>query len=301
MGLEKGKLEDKYDTSPADKEKNKKPLKNSLKAKIFQGGYSTTSWVLIILFLTVVLGMTLAVILSAFGTQWYATFLPEGFTIDWFVEAWKRYDVGQYFKVTMEIVFTATVISLLLSIPTVYILARRDFPFKQALISFFQLPFTLPDLLYAIPVASIFYSIGLAETIPGLIIVNLIVGIPFSIFILLPYMESLDPRLEHAAQSLGASRFKLFQRIIVPQIIPGITVSAVNIFIRMFNTFTIILLIAGTTTSTLNVMVFNVIRGSGTQPPAMLDSLALTLMIPLLLFSFLSLWVSSITQRRFGK
>jgi len=301
LGLEKKMLVDGYDTSSAEEEKNKNPLRNSLKGKILQGGYNTISWVFIILFLTVVLGMTLAVILSAFGTEWYATFLPEGFTIDWFVRAWERYEVGQFFMVTMEIVLTATVISLLLSIPTVYILARREFPFKQALISFFQLPFTLPDLLYAIPVASIFYSIGLAETIPGLIIVNLIVGIPFSIFILLPYMESLDPRLEYAAESLGASKFKLFQRIVVPQIIPGITTSAVNIFIRMFNTFTIILLIAGPQTSTLNVMVFNVIRGSGTQPPAMLDSLALTLMIPLLLFSFLSLWVSSFTQRRLGK
>src|SRR5699024_3730789 len=97
--------------------------------------------------------------------------------------------------VTMEIVLSATVISLLLSIPTVYILARREFPFKQALISFFQLPFTLPDLLYAIPVASIFYSIGLAETIPGLIFVNLIVCILFLIFILFLYFMSFDSLL----------------------------------------------------------------------------------------------------------
>lgn len=281
---------------------NKKGLLSNSKNRIFlQILYKTISWISIILFLTVILGMTLAVILSAFGEEWYGTFLPQGYTIEWFIHAWQAYEVGQYFKITMIIVLTATVISLVLSIPTVYILARREFPFKQALISFFQMPFTLPDLLYAIPVASIFYNIGLAETIPGLIIVNLIIGIPFSVFILLPYMESLDPRLEYAAQSLGATKFKLFQRIVIPQIVPGITASAINIFIRMFNTFTIILLISGPKTQTLNVMVFSVLQGSGTQPPAMLNSLALTLMIPLLLFSFLSLWISSFTQKRLGK
>lgn len=276
-------------------------IKNSIKEIVFYRGYQTVSWILIIAFLAVVLGMTVSVILNAFGEEWYGTFLPQGFTLEWFINAWNAYEVGEYFKITMQIVFIATVISLILSIPSVYILARRNFPFKQALISFFQLPFTLPDLLYAIPVASIFYSIGLAETMTGLIIVNLIVGVPFSVFILLPYMESIDPRLEYAAESLGATKFQLFRRIIIPQIVPGITASAINIFIRMFNTFTIILLISGPKTQTLNVMVFSVLQGSGSQPPAMLNSLALTLMIPLLFFSFISLWVSSYTQRRLGK
>jgi putative spermidine/putrescine transport system permease protein len=263
--------------------------------------YSTSNWVLIIVFLTAVLGMTLAVLFSAFGKEWYGTVFPKGYTLDWFKQAWVAYEIGAYYKVTMQIVVTATIISLVLSIPTAYILARREFPYKNVLIGFFQMPFTLPELVYAIPVASIFYSIGLAETIPGLIIVNLIIGIPFSVFILIPFMESLDPRLEWAAQSLGANKYRMFTRIIIPQLVPGLTASAINIFIRMFSTFTIILLISGPKTQTLPVMVFSVLQGSGSQPQAMLNSLALTLMIPLLLFAFISLWISAYTQRRLGK
>src|SRR5690606_12274601 len=263
--------------------------------------YSTINWLMIIAFLTVVLGMTLVVLFSAFGKEWYTTVLPQGFTLEWFIKAWNAYEIGTYYKVTLQIVVSATVISLILSIPSAYILARREFPYKNGLISFFQLPFTLPELVYAIPVASIFYSIGLAETIPGLIIVNLIIGVPFSVFLLIPFIESLDPRLEWAAQSLGANKYKLFTRIIVPQLVPGITTATINIFIRMFSTFTIILLISGPKTQTLPVMVFSVLQGSGTQPPAMLNSLALTLMLPLLLFAFVSLWISSYTQKRLGK
>lgn len=277
--------------------------KRTPKKKIRYGklAYSTLNWILILSFLTVILGMTLVVFLSAFGKEWYGTVFPQGYTLEWFKQAWSAYEIGAYYKITLQIVVTATIISLVLSIPTAYILARRDFAFKDALIGFFQLPFTLPELVYAVPVASIFYSIGLAETITGLILVNLIIGIPFSVFLLIPFIESLDPRLEWAAQSLGAGKYKMFTRIIVPQLVPGITTAAINIFIRMFSTFTIILLISGPSTQTLPVLVFSVLQGSGTQPPAMLNSLALTLMIPLLFFAFISLWLSAYAQKRLGK
>ncbi|PAD87969.1 hypothetical protein CHH55_10355 [Niallia circulans] len=275
--------------------------KNSKVAGLLKMLYKFLTWLLIIVCITSIIGMTIAVLLNAFGTEWYGTFLPAGYTVDWFVQAWQVYEIGHFYKITLQIVVTATIISLLLSIPTAYVLGRKSFPFKEGLISFFQMPFTLPELVYAIPVASIFYSTGLAETIPGLILVNLIVGIPFSVFILLPFMESLDPRLEWAAESLGATKFKLFSRIVIPQLVPGLTASAINIFIRMFSTFTIILLISGPKTQTLSVMVFSVLQGAGSQPQPMLNSLALTLMFPLLLFAFISLWISSFTQRRLGK
>ncbi len=256
-------------------------------------------WILIIGFLGLVFGMMFVVFLSAFGKESDGLF--GGITLEWFKRAWLSYDVGQFFLVTVQVLFTATIISLVLSIPTAYILARKDFPFKNLLVSFFQLPFTLPELVYAIPIASIFYSMGLAETIPGLVLVYLIIGVPFSVFILIPFIESLDPRLEFAAYSLGANKFKLFTKIIVPQLVPGITAAAINIFVRMFGAFTLILLIAGPTTQTLPVMVFSVLRSSGSQPQPMLDALALTLMVPLLLFSVLSIWLSSYAQRRMGK
>ncbi|MBA4493488.1 ABC transporter permease [Paenactinomyces guangxiensis] len=258
-------------------------------------------WIIIVCFITLVIGMTVAVFFNAFAKAWNGTILPDGYTLQWFKQAWVSYEIGNYYQITLEIVFSATVISLVLSLPTAYILARRDFPYKNLLIGFFQMPFTLPELVYAIPITSIFYSIGLAETMPGLILVNLIIGIPFSVFILIPFIESLDQRLEWAAQSLGASKFKMLTRIIIPQLIPGITASAINIFIRMFSNFTIILLISGPEKQTLPVMVFSVLSSSGSQPPQMLNSLALSLMFPLLFFAFFSLWFSSYTQRRLGK
>lgn len=258
-------------------------------------------WILIIGFIVVILGMTLSVLLSAFSTTWFGTILPNGLSVHWFVQAWNDYGIWDYYKITIEITLISTILSLVMSVPGAYILARKEFPFKKLLISFYQLPFMLPEIVYALPLASIFYAIGLAETIPGLVIAQLLIGIPFSLFIMIPFIEALDPRLEVAAQSLGATRLQLFTRIVVPQLISGITAAAINIFIRMFSTFLIILLISGTTTQTLPVMVFSVLQGSGSQPSGMVDSLTVSLMFPLLLFTFVSLWFSAYTKRKTGK
>ncbi|CAA7602618.1 Binding-protein-dependent transport system inner membrane component [Acididesulfobacillus acetoxydans] len=258
-------------------------------------------WLLIGGFILIILGMTVTVFLSAFSTHWFGTVLPAGFTFSWFTKAWSEYDIWLYFKLSLETTFIATAISLVLSVPGAYVFARRDFPLKSFLLGFYQLPFMLPELAYALPVAAIFYKLGLAETFTGLIIVQLLVGIPFSMVILIPFIEALDPRLEIAAQSLGADRLRMFSRIVVPQLIPGITASAINIFIRMFGAFVVILLISGPKMQTLNVMVFSVLSATGSQPQPMLDSLTLSLMLPLLLFTFLSMWVSRRLQRRVGK
>lgn len=258
-------------------------------------------WVLIGGFIILILGMTLTVLLTAFSTNWYGTVLPKQYSLHWFLQAWQDYNIWSYYKITLEITVISTVVSLCLSIPGAYVLARRSFPLKGFFIGFYQLPFMLPEIVYALPLASIFYSIGLAETIPGLVLAQILIGIPFSLFIIIPFIESLDSRLEAAAQSLGANRFQLFTRIVVPQLIPGITAAAINIFIRMFSTFLIILLIAGTDTQTLPVMVFTILQSAGSQPPPEIASLTVSLMFPLLAFTFVSLWFTGYTRRKVGK
>ncbi|UOF90606.1 ABC transporter permease subunit [Fodinisporobacter ferrooxydans] len=271
------------------------------KQAIFKCFKALPFWILISGFIITIFGMTFSVLLNAFSSEWYGTILPKSYTAHWFLKAWKEYDIWSYYKVTIEITFVSTLLSLCLSIPTAYVLARKNIPLKGALISFFQFPIMLPEIVYAIPLASIFYEIGLAETIPGLIIVELLIGIPFSLVILIPFIETLDSRIEVAAQSLGANKFKLFTKIVIPQLMPGITSAAINVFIRMFSTFLTILLIAGTSTQTLPVMVFSVLQSAGSQPAPEIDSLTISLMFPLLLFTFASLWFSSYTKRKSRK
>lgn len=276
-----------------DKVKNRIACVRTLKA--------LPSWILIVSFITVVMGMILSVLVSAFATGWFGTILPEGYTLDWFKRAWERYEIWQHYAVTAKIISPATLISLLLSIPSAYILARKEFKIKEGLISFYKLPVMVPELVYALPLASLFYRIGLAETIPGLIIVLLVIGISLSLAILIPFIEALDPRLELAAQSLGADRYQVFKDIIIPQLIPGIVSTTINVFVRLFGVFVLLMLIAGPESKTITLLVFSVLSAPGDQAPAMISTLTLSLMFPLLLFTLIILSTSAYTKRRTGQ
>lgn len=280
---------------------NELARRNKRRTKLWNRLKTLPFWLIIGGFIITILGMTVTVFLSAFATHWFGTLLPAGFTLSWFQQAWTEYDIWLYFQISLGTTFIATVISLLVSLPGAYVFARKEFRLKGVLLGFYQLPFMLPELAYALPLAAIFYSVGLAETYIGLIIVQLLVGIPFSIVILIPFIEALDPRLEAAAESLGANKFYVFTKIVVPQLIPGIMASAINIFIRMFGALITIVLISGPQMQTLNAMVFSVLSSPGTQAQSLLDSLTLSLMFPLLLFTFISIWLSRWASRRTGK
>ena len=147
--------------------------------------------------------------------------------------------------------------------------------------------------------ASVFYFIGWAETLGGVVAALMVVGIPYGLAILVPIMETLDPRVELAAQTLGANKWHVFTKIIIPQLIPGITSVAINVFLRVFGNFTLVLLLAGPGTMTMCVLVFSLLTSPGGSDH---ENAALTLffMIPMLLFTIISLTLSNYLRKRAG-
>ncbi len=79
----------------------------------------------------------------------------------------------------------------------------------------------VPPITYGIPLATMLYEYGLAGRLIGVIIANLVPAFPFVIVIMVPFIEQIDPNLERAASMLGASRFHIFTRVLLPLAIPG--------------------------------------------------------------------------------
>ncbi|HUX21614.1 MAG TPA: ABC transporter permease subunit, partial [Spirochaetia bacterium] len=79
---------------------------------------------------------------------------------------------------------------------------------------------------------------GLAGTIPGVILVHILVGLVFGVWITSATFRSIPPHLEEAARSVGASRGRSFLRIALPLAAPGLLSSAVFVFITSLDEFT---------------------------------------------------------------
>src|SRR3984893_12371062 len=150
---------------------------------------------LMTLFVVNIAFMIAAVATSSFAKRWLGTWLPEGWTSAWYVAAWKEFQLDSLLWVTVEVVFAVVALALLIGVPAAYTLARREFPGKRFLMLLFLLPLMVPPLTYGIPLATAMYKVGLAGTLAGVVLANMIPMVPFVILVMTPIIQQIDANL----------------------------------------------------------------------------------------------------------
>ena len=105
------------------------------------------------------------ILLEAFGADWFGMrLLPGQWTLKWFVWATQSTNIGAVLLNTTVIALIATVVSLVLSIPAAWAIARMHLPLKGPLLGAILFPRMIPEITFALGVAKIFYSLGLTNT-----------------------------------------------------------------------------------------------------------------------------------------
>jgi multiple sugar transport system permease protein len=172
-------------------------------------------------------------------------FLSEEFTLKPFFDVFDLYPFELWFRNSIIVSLSATVVALLLAIPSAYAFARLDFPGRKYL--FYTAVFTLmfPVIVLTIPVYEIFYELGLLDTIPGIIIALAIFVQPLCIWLLQGFFrQGIPERVEEAAQIDGLTKLSAFFRIVLPLSAPAIAVTALFAFLAGWNNFTWVFILA---------------------------------------------------------
>lgn len=225
-------------------------------------------------------GAVATVLLSSVAQRWLGTWLPGSYTMHWYGDAWSAYGVGGLLAVTFEVALAVVVLSLVVAVPTAYVLARLDFPGRRLLLVLFGLPLVLPTLSYAVPLATFMYRVHLAETLPGVVLVNLVPSLPFAILVLMPFVAQIDPRIEQAARICGAGTWQVFGRIMVPLLVPGLLAAGVLVLVRTVGQFELTFLVAGPGTQTLVVALYSIATQAGNgASPQEVDAMAVVYML----------------------
>src|SRR5690606_9099256 len=81
-------------------------------------------WAGIAAFFIFLAGIVISVLVDSFGRQWFTTWLPDGWTTQWYGEAWSRFDLGHIIGVTVLVAGTVVAGSILIGLPASYVLAR---------------------------------------------------------------------------------------------------------------------------------------------------------------------------------
>jgi len=224
-------------------------------------------------FLNLVL-LVASVVVDSFGSRWFGTWLPEGFTTHWYADAWAEFGLSQVMLVTLEVAVAVVAVSVLIGVPAAYVLARRDFPGKRVIMLLFVLPILVPPITYGIPLATLLYKLQLAGSLPGVILANLVPAVPFVILTMTPFIEQIDPKIESAARMCGASTRAVFLRILAPLLVPGILAASILVLVRTVGMFELTFLTAGPESTTLVVALYNAVFSAGIRANQSVDAMA---------------------------
>jgi putative spermidine/putrescine transport system permease protein len=265
-------------------------------ANFAERAWAFAVWVVTGFFVLNLFAMIAAVVVNSFGTRWFSTWLPAGFTGRWYALVWNEFQLPAILIVTVEVVAAVVVLSGLIGVPAAYAMARRDFPGKRAAIVLFLLPLLVPPFTYGIPLATALYRAHLAGTIWGVILANLVPTVPFVILIMIPFIEQIDPRIEAAARVFGARTPRLFTHILVPLLAPGILSALLLVLVRTIAMFELTFLTAGPTSQTLVVALYYAVFAAGVRPGQSIDAMAVVYMAATLIWLLITLRFVSPTQ-----
>jgi len=189
------------------------------------------------------------------------------------------------FLLSLGIAIIVVIITMVIAIPAGYALAKLKIPalLKGIILILFLLPRAFPQQPVFLNLMLMFNKIGLTGTVFGVILVHLVVGLVFAVWITASTFSSIPPELEEAARSVGATRLKAFLKVTLPISAPGLIASAVFVFLTSMDEFTGTFFVGLPFVTTLPMTLYSA-SGSNIQFASVI---AILLLIPSILFMIL--------------
>jgi ABC-type spermidine/putrescine transport system permease subunit II len=235
------------------------------------------------LFAFILLGPIANLVLWSVTERWYFPFkLPVSYSLRWWEVVFRPTgDAMRSLMTSISIALLVVVVALAVSVPAGYALARLRLPFRTLLMLAFLLPQAFPSIAVYMNVARVFYGLGLAGTIGGVVLVHAAHALVYSVWITTAAFASVDRDLELAARNIGASPTRTFFTVTLPLAAPGIVASAIFVFLESLDEFTGTFFVGVPQVTTLPLLLFNASMGGNYQIASIT---ALILLVPSVLF-----------------
>jgi multiple sugar transport system permease protein len=209
--------------------------------RVGRSGYLIAALCLVIctvMMLPLVMSMLASLKPPAEAAQTPPTYLPHSLSMDSYQRLWD-YQAGlpRYLLNSLGIAVLTIALTLVLTVPAGYALARFPIPGKEAVFVLLLLALIVPYQALLTPMFLMFARIGLTNSLLGLAILHTAVQLPFSLYILRNSFSAVPQELEEAAIVDGASSWQVLIRIFIPSTVPAIVTVALFAFITSWNEF----------------------------------------------------------------
>ncbi len=185
--------------------------------------------------------------------------IPSELTIRPYIDIWQTIPLARYFVNSLIVAGTATVLSVTVAVFAAYAVSRYTFPGKRIFTVSVLSTQMFPGILFLLPLYLIFVNIGNTTGIAlygsrgGLILTYLTFSLPFSIWMLVGYFDSIPRGLDEAAMMDGCGPVGALFRVVVPAAVPGIIAVAVYAFMTAWGEVLFASVMTNSTTRTLAV------------------------------------------------
>lgn len=161
------------------------------------------------------------------------------------------------YRITFGASLAAATLNAGFGLVVAWVLVRYSFPGKRLVDAIVDLPFALPTAVAGIALASLYASNGwigrllaplgikVAYTELGVLVALTFIGLPFVVRTLQPVLEELEPELEEAADTLGATRWQTLRRVVFPELLPALITGFALSFARALGEYGSVVFISG--------------------------------------------------------
>jgi len=187
-------------------------------------------------------------------------------------------------------------VTLAMTILPAQVLAFRTFPGKNLLEGLLLLPALVPAMTFSMGLHFIFIKIGLADTTPGVILVLSMISYPYMLRALTTGYTLMGREYAVCARNLGASKWRVFLEVELPQLLPAMAAGGSVVFLVAFSEFFLVFLIGGGSVASFTGYLFPLITSSNRGLGALIALVFLA--VPSILFIVLELGLYRYHRKR---
>lgn len=187
----------------------------------------------------------------------YPNVFPPSFSLAQWKYVFDYTNIGRALRTSYSIAPLAVLLSLVLSLPTSYVLGRKKIPGKKLFMLVVLLPIIMPGMVVALFLSRVFTAFGLSQTFFGLVLAHTLMSIPYMIRVMTTSFQAIPQDVIDAAENLGANTFVKIKDIFLPMIRPGLLAGMIFAFTVSIEEFNLTFIIGTPTFETVPTILYS--------------------------------------------
>src|SRR5258705_13563690 len=244
--------------------------------------------------LAFVLLPALVVSLAAFNGRAILSFPPETWSWRWFIKAIAYEDFQAGVRNGLIVTAWASSIALVVGAAFAFALDRYEFRLKRTLETILLSPLVVPHFTIGLGFLILAAQLGFARGYSVIVACHVVLVLPFVLRSVYISLRNVDPRLELAAASLGATPLRVLITVTLPLLLPGLVSGWLFAAILSFNEFTASLFVTAQSTQTLPVALYNYVREYADPSMAAISVMYIVVTATLLTFANIFLGLAKV-------